>query len=229
MSLNPLGSKLWEAILKHRFIFCFFFLIFVSLISGIPYVILAVLLVYGLGVFLFRKRHSLAADAMEFDNNMIFSPVNGKVVEIIRGQNKKDELIDYNSIRIVSHILNEYGVYFPLSSEIHDITWQEGIPSFRYLYKKEKEQQFSKMSVWVKNKTNRLFGIEFIPCLFGMAPKIFLGVGDRGKSKVNFGHVPFGGTTIIHIPKEFDLKINSGTKLVAGETLIGCLEENLTL
>ena len=73
----------------------------------------------------------------------------------------------------------------------------------------------------LNNINNKRFGIEFYKCPVGFWPKLVVIPGDRGKAQVNMGFFGLGGTTVVYLPKEFELTINEGTEVIAGQTIVG--------
>ena len=187
-------------------------------IIGFPLFLFGTFLLYLGILLLFRRSKSSYQEETAFKRGVIFSPVNGKVKHILKNKNN-DGLTE---IKMIIHPWHETGIYLPISSEIQDFLLSGTKSLFRYSKKSliDDHNELSKLSLILRNVDSDLIRMDFIKCIVGSLPEIFVMPGDRGKQQANIGHFPLGGTLLLYLPDKYEILINEFEQVVAGETLL---------
>ena len=148
---------------------------------------------------------------LAYKDGIFYSPVNGQVSSI-----------DGNSITVVIPWWRSFGIYLPMKSEIKNVIYNEGNDHFRYFSLKKNAESLSEIKYAMVSFLSELgeFSLNFVKCPAGQLPYFQVMAGDRGKALVMIGHFVLGGTVIINLPQEFNVKIKEKVKLSAGETIL---------
>ena len=187
--------------------------------------IILVMSIYLSCCLLFRRLNRNILDGPAFSNEVLFSPINGKIISVRKqvdhayfGKNKCE-------IRIASSWFNEMGIYLPFSSEVKDIKVKKGDSFFRYRKSEffQKEHMIDSLSLTLGSDKLDCIGVQFVKCYFGVWPEVALMPGDRGRRHANIGYFPFGGTVICYIPNNYEALVEVGDKVKACESLIAGL------
>lgn len=72
--------------------------------------------------------------------------------------------------------------------------------------------------IWLKSDNGQLVGLQFIPT--GVFSKVFcpVKIGDRFRQGDRMGIVPFGARVNVYVDSEVDLRLDFGSRLVAGQS-----------
>ncbi|WP_157765595.1 phosphatidylserine decarboxylase [Halobacteriovorax marinus] len=161
-------------------------------------------LVYGILFAIFRKqKEDFRKDSNE---NVIVSPVNGRVYKIEKNVDHEFFGKDMTSVLIQVPFWKEFGLFFPVKSEIHDVqascdSCLDHLVKFRLV---------NGMDI----------GLAVGQNILRLAPQIMVLPGDRGKQKVNFGFLPMGGEVRVFIPSALEVLINEKDEVVAGQGIL---------
>ena len=146
-------------------------------------------------IFLFRKKRFDLNRKRILEPNIINSPVSGVVSHISTSEEKVE-------IVIRSSPFNHYGVYLPISSLVES----------RKIDKNEIEiilvADTQKISLKHTSLLNSFKGV------------LYVNSGDRGMLGANIGYLPFGGKTVIELPKRSVILIKEGDKVESFQTLL---------
>ena len=179
------------------------------------------LILFTLGyVFLFRKRKSYFREDQLTTCGIIYSPVSGRITQIEESQNGK-------RIFIKTGLMDEYGIYLPFTSKIEDIFYNPEAYTSRSSSHFSKDLSFGTGMI-LKDKLFREVKLEFMRFFSGRAPELVVLPGDMGRRQVNIGFFPFGGVTVVNIPHDADLVSAKGEKVIATETILAKLEEEVS-
>jgi len=195
-------------------------LLFVCWIFNLATLFVILILIYGLGLFLFRKITKKIQDAPRSGNLTIYSPVNGKVVSIDKNVNHDVFGSEMIQMRLAIPFFKEMGLFLPTSSEVVNLKAKKGRKMFRLNKSFETLSSETGLCLAMKSSNGCEFGMQLIPCSLGMWPEVALLPGDRGKLGANIGYFPFGGTVLLYLPKESEVLISESAELIAGETLL---------
>ncbi len=154
------------------------------------YVLIVLLL-----IFLFRKVPFEINDKRTLESNVYVSPVSGVVKNIY-----KSELKCFIEVKIGP--LNEYGIYLPLGTTISSTNFDKSQSLVEFNFK----DQALRLSF------NSL--TSYFPC------KLFIESGDRGSLGANIGYLPFGGKTVIELPKDSKVLVKEGDQVKSFQTLL---------
>lgn len=199
--------------------FVFIFSILSLLILGLSILPLFLLISYGSLLILFRRKAGVFKENPSITEGVLFAPSNGKVIGI--KPNVDHPTLGGGLTEVVIRIpwSVEYGIYLPFSSEVIDLVSEKGREHFRY----SKENVFlgkAGLLVSLKDSKGDEIGLQLIKCPAGLWPEIKVMPGDRGKRQANIGLLPFGGTLVLYIPNKYEILIQVGQELMAGESLI---------
>ncbi len=195
-------------------------LLFVCWIFNLGTLFIVLILVYTLGLVLFRKKTKKIQDAPRCGNLTIYSPINGEVISIQKSIDHDVFGKDMIEMRLAIPFFKEMGLFLPTNSEVVDIKASRGQKEFRLKKSLRKISSDTGLSLAFKSSNGCKFGMQLIPCSLGMWPEVALLPGDRGKLGANIGYFPFGGTVLLYLPKESEILISESAKLIAGETLL---------
>ncbi len=145
--------------------------------------------------FLFRKVPFEITDKRTLESNVYVSPVSGTVKNIY-----KSDLKCFVEVRV--GFLNEYGIYLPLSTAISSTNFDKSQSLVEFSFKGQALRlSFSSLT-------------SFFSC------RLFVESGDRGSLGANIGYLPFGGKTVIELPKDSEILIKEGDKVKSFQTLL---------
>jgi hypothetical protein len=204
----------------NRFIhFVFNFSILITLIFGFPLFSLFIVAIYGFALLFFRRKVGVFKENPSITDGILFAPSNGKVIAIVPNVSHPTlgEGLTEVIIRIPWNV--EFGIYLPFTSEVIDLVTEKGREHFRY----SKETTLlgrAGLLVSLKDLKGDEIGLQLVKCPMGLWPEIKVMPGDRGKRQANIGLLPFGGTLVLYIPNKYEILIQVGQELMAGESLI---------
>ncbi len=207
----------------------FITLILVFWLIGFYWFSLPLLLIY-LIILLFSRRLSPAfKEDGTLKKGIFYSPVNGRLVQKTDSFQHPTYGTNCTELVIVSSWWREHGIYFPMKSEVDNLSYIGNKGHFRYWYKshfiKGKERQPS-LVLGMSCSNAASFGIEFYKCPFGFWPKLIIIPGDRGKAQVNMGFFGMGGTTVVYLPSEYEVTAKEGMTVIAGQTILARTTEH---
>lgn len=188
---------------------------------GFGLLALPVLIVYSALLLLFRKKIGVFKENPAITEGVLYSPSNGKVVQI--NPDSTHPKFGENLIEVVVRIPWQvgYGIYLPYTSEVKDLMAVKGRDYFRFS-KKDQERLADRAGVMISlmDQKGDEIGLQLIKCPTGLWPEIKVMPGDRGKRQANVGLIPFGGTLALYIPNKYEILVQKGQEVVAGESLI---------
>lgn len=222
-------SRFYQSYLPYKFHYWFWILCFFLLLVFNFIFIFGLIVLYLLTFFLFRKLNPLLKEEPLNNNEVLYSPVNGKVTHIRKQLNHEQFGGPVSEIRIIIPWWKEYGVYLPKTSEIKELIYKPGKSHFRYGWKNP--ISFSPdippgQYLELETIQGEILGLHFSSCPLGMHPHIHVLPGDRGKNIANIGFFPFGGTLHFYFPENFEILVQEGQNISACETLIAGTIEN---
>ncbi|RPJ79489.1 MAG: hypothetical protein EHM20_01270 [Alphaproteobacteria bacterium] len=181
----------------------------------------------ALYVLLRKSRNDFRDDPMT-TRGVIFSPSNGKIVQIEHNVSHGmygEQLIE---IQIMIPWWREMGIFLPLSCEVRNLLLLKGQSFFRY--RKAVEVLGSKegkgIGLALDNRGESI-GLTFLKCKLGLWPELMVMPGDRGGRRVNIGYFPFGGTVMLYLPKKYEILVKTNDEVNAGETILAVVPDNL--
>lgn len=185
------------------------------------------IVVYILLYVVLRKNRNDFRDDPVSTRGVIFSPANGKIINIEHNVSHGlygDQLIE---VQIMVPWWKEMGISLPLSCEIKNLLVLKG-RSFLRTRKAINELGSSEgkgVSLALDNRGESL-GLSFYKCKLGLWPELMVMPGDRGGRRVNIGYFPFGGTVMLYLPKKYEILIKTNDEVTAGETIMAVVPVN---
>lgn len=183
--------------------------------------LLTAFIIYGITLFLFRKKKGIFKENPTLAEGVLHSPVHGKVIKI--NQDKTHPQFGENLIEVLIRIPWHagYGIYLPYTSEVKDLLAVKGRDFFRFA-KLEGTNIVDRAGIRItlSDQKGDEIGLQLIKCKAGLWPEIKVMPGDRGKRQANIGLLPFGGTLALYIPSKYEILVQEGQEVVAGESLI---------
>jgi phosphatidylserine decarboxylase len=152
--------------------------------------------------------------------DLIFSPIWGKVHSIERGVSFNGLGDDLIRVRLTLGPLGPFGVYLPLNGEIRDIFSIPGEGFFRFSKNEVEITKVEALHVLIEESRGDLIGLSMINCPMGGRPKSWLGPGDRGDAGALIGVWPFGGSVFLYLPAFYEIMVRPQDRVIPGETLI---------
>lgn len=175
-----------------------------------------------------RKSRNDFRDEPVSTRGVIFSPSNGRIVNIEYNVSHGmfgEQLVE---IQIMIPWWREMGIVLPLSAEIKNLLLLKGQSFFRY--RKGAEVLGSKEGRGVGleiSSRGESIGLTFLKCKLGLWPELLVMPGDRGGRRVNIGYFPFGGTVMLYLPKKYEILVKINDEVNAGETIFAVSPDNI--
>lgn len=190
--------------------------------------LLILIIFYFLIYIVLRKSRNDFRDEPISTKGVIFSPSNGKIVNIEHSVSHGlygEQLIE---IQIMIPWWREMGICLPLSCEIRNLIRLKGRSFFRH--KKAVEDLGSNegkgVSLALDNR-GECIGLTFLKCKLGLWPELLIMPGDRGGRRVNIGYFPFGGTVMLYLPRKYEILVKINDEVNAGETIFAVVPDNI--
>ncbi len=201
--------------------FIFLSVLFFTLLIGLYLVALPVLIIYLTSLYLFRRKRGVFKENPSITEGVLYAPSNGKVTRVRPGvvHPKLGEGLTEILVRLPWNA--EYGIYLPFTSEVKDLHAMKGRDFFRFS-KLENTNIVDRAGVFMSLESQKgdEIGLQLLKCPTGLWPEIKAMPGDRGKRQANIGLLPFGGTLALYIPEKYEILVQEGQEVVAGESLI---------
>jgi phosphatidylserine decarboxylase len=211
---------------KFNTLFIIFFIIFwlfsfykMLIVLPLTYIILYLVL---------RKSRNDFRDDPVATRGVIFSPSNGRIVNIEHNVSHGmfgEQLVE---IQIMIPWWREMGIVLPLSAEIKNLLLLKGQSFFRYRKGAEvlgsKEGKGVGLELYSRGES---IGLTLLKCKLGLWPDLLVMPGDRGGRRVNIGYFPFGGTVMLYLPKKYEILVKINDEVNAGETIFAVSPDNI--
>lgn len=197
---------------KWAYFLFIFFLIFLTAnlgIIGLGFTVLVIIFF----VLVFRSSSKDLLEDSSVSEDIVFSPVNGRVVKV--SKNTKHDFFgeNFTSVTIQVPFWKELGLFFPATSEVEQVRSScDKCPDHLIMFK----------------MTNGLeIGLAVGQNILRLLPRIVVLPGDRGKQKMNFGYLPFGGQVRVYIPSSLEVLINEKDEVVAGQGVLAGIPKTI--
>ncbi|PIP93131.1 MAG: hypothetical protein COW00_04295 [Bdellovibrio sp. CG12_big_fil_rev_8_21_14_0_65_39_13] len=214
-------SGKWNTLL---FIVLFFLWVF-----GLYKLILTTLLIYLCLRWLFRRKIFSHFDGLTIKQGLILAPLSGFVVGTRSNVTHKQFGEDLREIRFMIPWHTGYGIFLPDTAEVEEIKVEKGPSFFRLLNQKIPDQidkLFPGLFLTLRNLVGDKIHMQFVKCTTGYWPELRVMPGDRGRSTVNIGYFPFGGTVLLYLPSSYEILVTDKQFVEAGQTPIAARKEN---
>lgn len=177
-------------------------------------------LIFAAVVFCFRQKKLKHKDNPIQAEELLVSPLNGKVVKI----QVNDE---GTQITIVQPWFREIGLYIPLDCDVINVLKIRGSSFFRYSNLEKLRAQgktYYEYFMELQTKNKKFVKLRMFKCFAGLKPSLSVLGGDRGKTGARYGFFPFGGTMVMIFGHGSDILVRENENVIAGETLIARLK-----
>jgi phosphatidylserine decarboxylase len=149
--------------------------------------------------------------------NVVLSPADGEIV-IIKDV-KEDNFIkdDAVQVSIFMSVVNVHVNRIPIDGVVDYLKYVKGEYLMAFYEKADKRNERTEIGI------NSAYGKVFFTQVAGfIARRIVcnLKIGDTVKSGNRFGMIKFGSRSDVIVPKNWKLKVKTGDKVVAGETIL---------
>jgi phosphatidylserine decarboxylase len=170
-------------------------------------------LIFAILILVFRSAKKDLREDSGISNDIILSPVNGRVVKITKNVDHDFFGKDYTCVVLSVPFWKQLGLFFPATSEIEDVQ-ASSEKSLDHLVK-------------FKLSSGLEIGLGVGQNILRLLPKIVVLPGDRGKQKMNFGYLPFGGEIKVYVPSTLEVLINIKDEVVAGQGVLAGIPTKL--
>lgn len=183
------------------------------------------LLSYISMALLFRRVHRSLYDNSSFKDNIVYSPVSGKVINVRKGVEHLLFGTRLTEIHLAIPWWRNFGLFLPIKGEVilAEDLGQKRLWRFSKASLDQKDTSKYGFAFQVQSKEGEFLGVQLIPCYFGLLPQCALLPGDHGLTGANFGFFPFGGTVRLYLSDDAEILINEDDNLIAGATTIAGL------
>lgn len=172
-----------------------------------------------------RKNRINYKEVINIQPDVILSPVDGTVKEILPNINDEFHNVVGTKIRFAISWLDPVGLYLPMACQVRNTESYDG----KYFIRNRDELKFThgfqRNNITLKNKANKKTYLELVKCPFGRKAKTWVEAGDKGKLGSCIGFIPLGGTVVMTVPEESEIFCRVGDKVRAGETVISGMKE----
>ncbi len=166
-----------------------------------------------LALFFTRKNKVFYKDNFSMNPDMMLSPVSGKVTKVISEEGQK------TLIQVTVPFYGPIGLFMPFEGVIDKLDFtKKGESAFEKRRGKFTNRR-NGYRLTLRNKTETKVGLN-IKGLLGMAPRVYVRAGDKGKSLACFGYAPLGAKIEIAVASDVKVLVGPGDKLKAGETAV---------
>ena len=185
-----------------------------------------VLVIYSSLWWLFRRNHREEDFPQETLQEAVFSPANGKVLEVSDKIENSFFGKDLHLIRIRINPFCEYSVLLPVQSEVQDFHFYPVWGPLRWLtVPKDFIERALGVCVTLRTRSGHLVGMQFLRCFLGFWPRLVVVPGDRGRALSRMGFFPFGGNLILYLPGHYEIVAKKGDDVIAGLTILATTDK----
>jgi len=182
-------------------------------------IIINILSILALGFFLFSlyffRNPDRVCKEREFDNNILISPADGKVVTIEKISGSSDYT---QKISVFLSPIDVHVNWIPDDGTIENVIYRPGrfIVAFA-----PKSSDINERNDIVINCKKGKIQIGQIAGFVARRICCWVKKGDNVKEGTKFGMIRFGSRVDIFLPSNVEIKVNLGQKIKGGQTVIG--------
>jgi hypothetical protein len=173
-------------------------------------------------LFVARRREALTEEATANHGQILLSPADGVITKVLPAA-PDGEGVTVVEVRIRVSTLRYWGLHLPAPGENAYLKQSPG----PRLHRKQladldpaRAAEAAHTDLVLAIPRFSPVRLRFLHCVRGMAPRIWMKSGDRGKSGACFGHYPFGGSLIVYVPQPGDILVVEGENVTAGESVL---------
>ena len=150
-------------------------------------------------LFLFYRKQINFTSRRALEDNLILSPVSGKVVNIDKSDNERVRL------DVKMRLFDDYGILMPFYGDV--IFYQRTDKGLEEFEASSGKIEFTKILI-----EKSLF-----------KPRIFVRAGDKASSGVFLGYKPFGGIIKIEVPVDCEILVKEGDEILSAQTILASI------
>ena len=169
--------------------------------------------VFAIFVLIFRSSKKDLREDSNIADDIILSPVNGRVIQITKNIDHIFLGENYTCVVLSVPFWKELGLFFPATSEVDDVqTTTQNSPD---------------NLIRLRLPSGLIIGLGVGQNMLKILPKMVVLPGDKGKQKTNFGYLPFGGEVRVYIPSSLEVLTNLKDEVVAGQGVLAGIPNKL--
>lgn len=175
-------------------------------------------LVYGTLAYLFYRRKKFIS--VKENNDMVFSPIFGKVIKVGGGADIGKRYADFNFIDLRHAFFDDIGLFFPFSSEFSFHRKIKGNRLFLPFKKLPKNEKNLHQEIVLIKESSELFFVKLYATFLSSQAIIFPSSGDYGYLGAQFGVFSGAGVVRFFIPKKYSILCQEGQKVTPGNNIL---------
>jgi len=188
------------------------------LFAPLPYLGILLLVIAMAAAFFFRDpERNIPSSA-----KTILSPADGRITEINFSNNAPMTNGPYCLISIYLSLFNVHVNRAPVSGVVESITHSPG--KFNFAFSKNAAAENENNLIAINNGTVKIW-VKQIAGKLTRKIRCYCKPGDTLKQGDRIGMIEFGSCVQIYIPKTFKIRVKTGEKVFAGETVLAGLGE----
>lgn len=160
------------------------------------------------------------------NENMICSPADGKVIKI---DTVEDNIFLHNKALLVSIFMSIFDVHvnrIPISGKIEYLQYKPG--KYKAAFVDKSSEMNEQAIIGIRSPQGKIL-MKQIAGIIARRIVTNLNEGDDVKKGERFGLIKYGSRVDIIVPLSSKLHVQLNQKVIAGETIIGELPDNLNL
>ncbi|MDA8793236.1 hypothetical protein N9N67_08320 [Bacteriovoracaceae bacterium] len=195
-----------------------FCLVLIASLYMMNWYLILICLVYGVLAFLFYRRKNFIS--VKENNDIVFSPIFGKVIKVGGGADIGKRYADFNFIDLRHALFEDIGIFFPFSSEFSFHRKIKGNRLFLPLKKLPKNEKNLHQEIVLIKESSELFFIKLYSTFVSSQAIIFPTSGDYGYLGAQFGVFSGAGIVRFFIPKKYSILCQEGQKVTPGNNIL---------
>ncbi len=159
-----------------------------------------------------------------YDENCIISPADGKIILI---EEIFDDRFIKNDVFKISIFMNVFNVHvnrIPFSGTVKEILFKPG--QFYSADKNKAALHNEYCALTIQTENNYKYSVVQMAGLIARRIVCWAEKKDSVKTGQRFGLIRFGSRVDLYLPKNLDLQITIGQKVIAGQTIIGNFQQS---
>lgn len=175
-------------------------------------------------ILLFRRNSVDFKNAYQMASDVIFSPVDGKVTEIIHDVEDEFHQVKGIRIRIILPWWKPYGLYMPITASLANIENYSGKSLWRYQANLKYTNGFDRTNLYFETKNKEVILMQVLKCKLGKTLHSWVLTGDRARLASCLGFLPFGGSIVMTIPGNSEILVKQSDTLKASQSILAGLK-----
>ncbi len=203
----------WKFILSLLLLAGFFF--FLWKIGG-----LLLLILTSLVLFFFRDPERKIPEG----EDLILSPADGKVIDISEVKDQSFMPPGEKVVRIFMSIFNVHVQRSPVKGKVEWIKYKPGKFMAAYTEEASESNESNLIGIQADNKSSFSGQRMLVKQIAGSVARricCWCGEGDNIDAGQRIGMIMFGSRVDVYLPRDIEIKVGKGDRVVGGETILG--------